>query len=88
MIPGLSIRYVKGLLITLNPPKLLVIQGTAPTFAPDRLFFLMSSSCFLSALMIVDLPTLGIPPIIIQLPIDLNSGFNEVYIKVSRFSIS
>jgi len=72
----------------LNPLKLLVMQGTAPTFAPERLFFLMSSSCFQRELMIVDLPTFGIPPIIIQFPIDLNSGLIEVWMKLRRFSIS
>lgn len=54
------------------------MQGTAPTLAPERLDFLMSDSYFRRALIIVDLPTFGMPPIIIQLPIVLNYGLTEV----------
>lgn len=58
----------------LNPLIDFVMQGTPPVRAPLFLEWLRSLSFDLRLLMIVDLPTFGIPPIMIQEPTVLNSG--------------
>jgi len=56
----------------LNPVMFLVMQGTPPTRAPLFFEWLMVLSFFLNAFMMVDLPTLGIPPIMTHAPTVLN----------------
>ena len=63
---------VGGSLMILNPVMFLVMHGTPPTRAPLFFEWLMLSSFFRRALIMVDLPTLGIPPIITHAPTVLN----------------
>ena len=75
---------VGGSLIILNPVIFFVMHGTPPTLAPLFLEWLMSSSFRRRELIIVDLPTFGIPPIITHAPTVLNYGFTFYCIKVSN----
>lgn len=63
IIPGESAMYIKGSYIILNPDIDFVMHGTPPTLAPLFFEWFSSVSLFRKLLMIVDLPTFGIPPI-------------------------
>jgi len=70
-------------LIILKPVMFLVIHGTPPTRAPLLFEWFMVSSFLLKALIMVDLPTLGIPPIMTQAPTVLNCACTLDCTKVS-----
>lgn len=85
IIPGVSLTNVAGSDMILNPEMLLVTQGTPPVRAAALLFYPATSvSLFLKELIIVDLPTLGTPPIISQAPTVLNYGLAFCPMKVSN----
>ena len=82
MIPGVSIIKVGGSCMILNPVMFLVIHGTPPTLAPLFFEWLSPSSFLLKELIIVDFPTLGIPPIMTHAPTVLNYGLTFYCINV------
>ena len=84
MTPGVSVIYVGGSEIILNPEIDLVTQGTPPVLAPDLFVCSISESFFLRELMMVDLPTFGTPPIMHQPPTVLNYGYAFLLINYSN----